>query len=110
MKPKPGELKFVTKNDGYVHIHPSSVNYQVISLPCTRAHIHQLLRGIYAQQLVSNPYCGSIQLHICKSPCNRLDIYTGTVLLSLCLAHVELLSLEVIQSPCLTLLNVSVMD
>ncbi|XP_066481425.1 putative ATP-dependent RNA helicase DHX57 [Tiliqua scincoides] len=28
MKPKPGELKFVTKNDGYVNIHPSSVNYQ----------------------------------------------------------------------------------
>ncbi|KAM9600930.1 putative ATP-dependent RNA helicase DHX57 isoform 2-T3 [Trichechus inunguis] len=29
MKPKSEELKFVTKNDGYVHIHPSSVNYQV---------------------------------------------------------------------------------
>nr|XP_056709065.1 putative ATP-dependent RNA helicase DHX57 [Euleptes europaea] len=28
MKPKAGELKFVTKNEGYVHIHPSSVNYQ----------------------------------------------------------------------------------
>ncbi|XP_015273563.1 PREDICTED: putative ATP-dependent RNA helicase DHX57 [Gekko japonicus] len=28
MKPKPGELQFVTKNEGYVHIHPSSVNYQ----------------------------------------------------------------------------------
>uniref|UniRef100_A0A452UC67 Putative ATP-dependent RNA helicase DHX57 n=1 Tax=Ursus maritimus TaxID=29073 RepID=A0A452UC67_URSMA len=29
MQPKSDELKFVTKNDGYVHIHPSSVNYQV---------------------------------------------------------------------------------
>ncbi|XP_069881522.1 putative ATP-dependent RNA helicase DHX57 isoform X2 [Dipodomys merriami] len=29
MQPKSAELKFVTKNDGYVHIHPSSVNYQV---------------------------------------------------------------------------------
>ncbi|XP_028917678.1 putative ATP-dependent RNA helicase DHX57 isoform X2 [Ornithorhynchus anatinus] len=29
MQPKADELKFVTKNDGYVHIHPSSVNYQV---------------------------------------------------------------------------------
>ncbi|XP_054976851.1 putative ATP-dependent RNA helicase DHX57 [Sorex araneus] len=29
MQPKSEELKFVTKNDGYVHIHPSSVNYQV---------------------------------------------------------------------------------
>uniref|UniRef100_A0A0P6K381 Putative ATP-dependent RNA helicase DHX57 n=1 Tax=Heterocephalus glaber TaxID=10181 RepID=A0A0P6K381_HETGA len=29
MQPKSTELKFVTKNDGYVHIHPSSVNYQV---------------------------------------------------------------------------------
>ncbi|XP_004627688.1 putative ATP-dependent RNA helicase DHX57 [Octodon degus] len=29
MQPKSIELKFVTKNDGYVHIHPSSVNYQV---------------------------------------------------------------------------------
>ncbi|XP_053316891.1 putative ATP-dependent RNA helicase DHX57 isoform X2 [Spea bombifrons] len=28
-QPKAEELKFVTKNDGYVHIHPSSVNYQV---------------------------------------------------------------------------------
>ncbi|XP_010006818.1 PREDICTED: putative ATP-dependent RNA helicase DHX57 [Chaetura pelagica] len=28
MQPKAEELKFVTKNDGYVHIHPSSVNYQ----------------------------------------------------------------------------------
>lgn len=28
MQPKSDELKFVTKNDGYVHIHPSSVNYQ----------------------------------------------------------------------------------
>ncbi|XP_072360427.1 putative ATP-dependent RNA helicase DHX57 [Scyliorhinus torazame] len=27
--PKPEELRFVTKNDGNVHIHPSSVNYQV---------------------------------------------------------------------------------
>ncbi|KAM5292053.1 putative ATP-dependent RNA helicase DHX57 isoform 2-T2 [Ctenodactylus gundi] len=29
MQPKSAELKFITKNDGYVHIHPSSVNYQV---------------------------------------------------------------------------------
>lgn len=29
MQPKAEELKFVTKSDGYVHIHPSSVNYQV---------------------------------------------------------------------------------
>ncbi|XP_027721058.1 putative ATP-dependent RNA helicase DHX57 [Vombatus ursinus] len=29
MQPKVEELKFVTKNDGYVHIHPSSVNYQM---------------------------------------------------------------------------------
>ncbi|MEE6474954.1 hypothetical protein FKM82_010549 [Ascaphus truei] len=29
MQPKADELKFVTKNDGYVHIHPSSINYQV---------------------------------------------------------------------------------
>ncbi|KFQ29672.1 Putative ATP-dependent RNA helicase DHX57, partial [Mesitornis unicolor] len=28
MQPKAEELKFVTKTDGYVHIHPSSVNYQ----------------------------------------------------------------------------------
>uniref|UniRef100_A0A8C7EDW3 RNA helicase n=1 Tax=Nothoprocta perdicaria TaxID=30464 RepID=A0A8C7EDW3_NOTPE len=28
MQPKSEEVKFVTKNDGYVHIHPSSVNYQ----------------------------------------------------------------------------------
>ncbi|XP_044519206.1 putative ATP-dependent RNA helicase DHX57 [Gracilinanus agilis] len=28
MQPKVEELKFVTKNDDYVHIHPSSVNYQ----------------------------------------------------------------------------------
>uniref|UniRef100_A0A8C5PP75 Putative ATP-dependent RNA helicase DHX57 n=1 Tax=Leptobrachium leishanense TaxID=445787 RepID=A0A8C5PP75_9ANUR len=29
MQPKAEELKFATKNDGYVHIHPSSINYQV---------------------------------------------------------------------------------
>lgn len=29
LQPKAEELKFVTKNDGYVNIHPSSVNYQV---------------------------------------------------------------------------------
>lgn len=29
MPPKANELRFVTKNDGYVHIHPSSVNYIV---------------------------------------------------------------------------------
>ncbi|XP_064411237.1 putative ATP-dependent RNA helicase DHX57 [Latimeria chalumnae] len=29
MHPKAEELKFVTKNDGYVHVHPSSVNFQV---------------------------------------------------------------------------------
>ncbi|KAM4042079.1 putative ATP-dependent RNA helicase DHX57 isoform 2-T2 [Anomaloglossus baeobatrachus] len=29
MQPKAEELKFVTKNDGYVHIHPSSINFQV---------------------------------------------------------------------------------
>ena len=27
--PKPEELRFKTKDDGYVHIHPSSVNFQV---------------------------------------------------------------------------------
>ncbi|KAF7252781.1 putative ATP-dependent RNA helicase DHX57 [Varanus komodoensis] len=30
MKPKAGELKFVTKKEGFVHIHPSSVNYQSV--------------------------------------------------------------------------------
>ncbi|XP_069625162.1 putative ATP-dependent RNA helicase DHX57 [Ranitomeya imitator] len=29
MQPKAEELKFVTKNDGYIHIHPSSINFQV---------------------------------------------------------------------------------
>ncbi|XP_069463895.1 putative ATP-dependent RNA helicase DHX57 isoform X2 [Ambystoma mexicanum] len=29
MQPKAEELKFVTKDDGYIHIHPSSVNFQV---------------------------------------------------------------------------------
>ncbi|KPP56085.1 putative ATP-dependent RNA helicase DHX57 [Scleropages formosus] len=29
MQPKAEELRFVTKGDGYVHIHPSSVNYTV---------------------------------------------------------------------------------
>ncbi|XP_032881667.1 putative ATP-dependent RNA helicase DHX57 isoform X2 [Amblyraja radiata] len=29
LPPKPEELHFITKNDGNVHIHPSSVNYQV---------------------------------------------------------------------------------
>uniref|UniRef100_A0A3Q3BHX5 Putative ATP-dependent RNA helicase DHX57 n=1 Tax=Kryptolebias marmoratus TaxID=37003 RepID=A0A3Q3BHX5_KRYMA len=29
MQPKPNELRFVTKSDGCVHIHPSSVNYTV---------------------------------------------------------------------------------
>lgn len=29
MQPKANELRFVTKNDGYVHVHPSSVNYTV---------------------------------------------------------------------------------
>ncbi|OCT79840.1 putative ATP-dependent RNA helicase DHX57 [Xenopus laevis] len=29
MQPKAEELKFVTRNDGYVHIHPSSINFQV---------------------------------------------------------------------------------
>lgn len=29
MHPKANELRFVTKNDGCVHVHPSSVNYTV---------------------------------------------------------------------------------
>lgn len=29
MHPKANELRFVTKNDGHVHVHPSSVNYTV---------------------------------------------------------------------------------
>ncbi|XP_030575970.1 putative ATP-dependent RNA helicase DHX57 [Archocentrus centrarchus] len=29
MQPKANELRFMIKNDGYVHIHPSSVNYMV---------------------------------------------------------------------------------
>lgn len=37
MQPKAEELKFVTKNDGYVHIHPSSVNYQVRILSAKHA-------------------------------------------------------------------------
>lgn len=37
MQPKAEELKFVTKNDGYVHIHPSSVNYQVRILSFCKA-------------------------------------------------------------------------
>lgn len=30
MQPKAEELRFMTKNDGAVHIHPSSINYTVI--------------------------------------------------------------------------------
>lgn len=29
MQPKANELRFMTKNDGCVHVHPSSVNYIV---------------------------------------------------------------------------------
>lgn len=29
MQPKANELRFLTKNDGYVNVHPSSVNYTV---------------------------------------------------------------------------------
>ena len=29
MQPKANELRFMTKNDGCVHVHPSSVNYMV---------------------------------------------------------------------------------
>ena len=29
MQPKADELRFMTKNDGCVHVHPSSVNYTV---------------------------------------------------------------------------------
>ena len=29
MQPKANELRFMTKNDGCVHMHPSSVNYLV---------------------------------------------------------------------------------
>lgn len=29
MQPKANELRFMTKNDGCVHVHPSSVNYTV---------------------------------------------------------------------------------
>ncbi|MGH0141482.1 UNVERIFIED_CONTAM: hypothetical protein FKN15_021449 [Acipenser sinensis] len=32
MQPKADELKFMTKNDGSVHVHPSSVNYPVAEL------------------------------------------------------------------------------
>lgn len=42
MQPKSDELKFVTKNDGYVHIHPSSVNYQVRTAGCTHRYIWQV--------------------------------------------------------------------
>lgn len=43
MQPKSDELKFVTKNDGYVHIHPSSVNYQVRMLAGTSVSMRQVL-------------------------------------------------------------------
>lgn len=42
MQPKSDELKFVTKNDGYVHIHPSSVNYQVRIAGRTHSYIWQV--------------------------------------------------------------------
>lgn len=29
MQPKANELRFMTKDDGCVHVHPSSVNYTV---------------------------------------------------------------------------------
>lgn len=35
MHPKANELRFVTKNDGCVHVHPSSVNYTVSSNTAT---------------------------------------------------------------------------
>lgn len=50
MQPKSEELKFVTKNDGYVHIHPSSVNYQVRMMGCTYICMSQVL-GWQAQSL-----------------------------------------------------------
>lgn len=54
MQPKSDELKFVTKNDGYVHIHPSSVNYQVRMVGCPYIYICQVL-GWKTQSLSAKP-------------------------------------------------------
>ncbi|XP_072265233.1 putative ATP-dependent RNA helicase DHX57 [Pyxicephalus adspersus] len=42
--PKAEELKFVTKNDGYVHIHPSSINYQMQSFDSPYLVYHEKIK------------------------------------------------------------------
>ncbi|XP_061481562.1 putative ATP-dependent RNA helicase DHX57 [Rhineura floridana] len=44
MKPKAGELKFVTKKEGSVHIHPSSVNYQTRHFDSPYLVYHEMIK------------------------------------------------------------------
>ncbi|XP_060610498.2 putative ATP-dependent RNA helicase DHX57 [Anolis sagrei] len=44
MNPKPGELKFVTKKEGYVYIHPSSVNYQTRHFDSPYLVYHEMVK------------------------------------------------------------------
>ncbi|XP_044284690.1 putative ATP-dependent RNA helicase DHX57 isoform X2 [Varanus komodoensis] len=44
MKPKAGELKFVTKKEGFVHIHPSSVNYQTRHFESPYLVYHEMIK------------------------------------------------------------------
>ncbi|XP_042303020.1 LOW QUALITY PROTEIN: putative ATP-dependent RNA helicase DHX57 [Sceloporus undulatus] len=44
MNPKPGELKFVTKKEGYVYIHPSSVNYQTRHFDSPYLVYHEMIK------------------------------------------------------------------
>lgn len=60
MQPKSDELKFVTKNDGYVHIHPSSVNYQVGMVGYTYIYIWQVLPGAAQSLRVSQTFYHSL--------------------------------------------------
>ncbi|RLV88746.1 hypothetical protein DV515_00015325, partial [Chloebia gouldiae] len=56
MQPKAEELKFVTKNDGYVHIHPSSVNYQKRQRQEEQCHSDQAVMCLSQTRHFESPY------------------------------------------------------
>lgn len=63
MQPKAEELRFLTKNDGAVHIHPSSVNFMVT---CHTWFCSRWFRTVYVKQ---SGFCfSSVQVRHYDSP------------------------------------------
>ncbi|XP_024937300.1 putative ATP-dependent RNA helicase DHX57 [Cephus cinctus] len=81
-QPKPEELRFQTKNDGFVNIHPSSVNFSVGHFPSPYLVFQEKIKTsrIFIREISMVPM---LSLILFSGYGINIELHNGTVILSL---------------------------